>query len=209
MKARSDVLRAFIMQHQQWCCLFFCAWPNAHMLHPVSSATGTSAFAANLVPVLEKGRKWGRGSGKMSCRPWKPPISRTTLLRRLQAERHRRDRPKGSPLTACLLRWMGVVVLLYRQLVGYDVMLLWCSKFVQLFIKIKQIFALQSTMQHVLWVISPLIRVQFYYTDNSSELCKRKKNYCFCDTKNSIFAKCWSMGRKEKLLSRFLGLLRI
>ena len=40
--------------------VFFCAWPNAHMSHPVSSATSTSAFAANLVPVLEKGRKRGR-----------------------------------------------------------------------------------------------------------------------------------------------------
>ena len=31
----------------------------------------------------------------------------------------------------------------------------------------------------------------------------KEKNYCLCDTKYSIFAKCWSMGRKEKLLSRF------
>ena len=43
---------------------FFCAWPNTHMLHPVSSATGTSAFVAALVPVLEKGENEDGGVEK-------------------------------------------------------------------------------------------------------------------------------------------------
>ena len=44
--------------------LSFFAWPNAHMLHSVSFATGTSALAAVLVPLLEKGENEDGGVEK-------------------------------------------------------------------------------------------------------------------------------------------------
>ena len=58
-------------------------------------------------------------------------------------------------------------------------------------------------MQAHVPMIFEIIHILFRYTDNSWELCKRKKSIV-CDTKNSIFVKCRNMGRKEKLLKRFL-----
>lgn len=50
------------------------------------------------------------------------------------------------------------------------------------------------------------LSVYFFVTRMTLRNFAKEKNHCFYDTKNSIFAKCWSMGRKEKLLSRFLKL---
>ena len=127
------MLRAFFMRRcWQWCCLFFAGcmglqvrvmcskgrvlcW-KGKFFRPLNMSyfVRCCVLRVYLFCRCSKGKKICPSN--MFCCPsnifhiiccWMLCTHRRQrVLRRLQAERQRRARPKGSPLTVCLLRWL-------------------------------------------------------------------------------------------------------